>query len=87
MHSKTHVSAGSSAVESRTRNQESPGSTFLCYCFEIWAFSFSPRCLSPLSCINEYVAIVSGGNMSNLVFVRNCSMARMLPREVEFVSE
>ena len=35
----------------------------LCYHFEVWAFWFSPRCLSPLSCINEYLAIDSGGNV------------------------
>ena len=40
-----------------------------------------------LSCINEYLAIDSGGNMSDLVFARNCCMARMLPGEAELVSE
>ena len=38
-------------------------------------------------CINEYLAIDSGGNVSDLVVARNCCMARMLPREVELVSE
>ena len=47
----TYVERGSSAVECRTRNQESLG----------------------------------GGNAS--VYVHNCSVARMLPREVELVSE
>ena len=36
----------------------------LCYLFEVWAFSFSPRCPSSLSCINAYLAIDSGGNVS-----------------------
>ena len=36
-----------------------------------------------LSCINEYLAIDSGGNVSDLVVVRNCCMARMLPGEAE----
>ena len=37
-----------------------------------------------LSCINEYLAIDSGGNVSNLlVFARNCCLARMLPGEAE----
>ena len=58
----------------------------LCYRFEDWAFSFSP--LTPqLTCLNEYLAIDSGGNVSGLVFPRNCCMARMLPGETEFVSE
>ena len=40
-----------------------------------------------LSCINEYLAIDSGGNVSDLVFAGNCCMARMLPGEAELVSE
>ena len=35
------------------------------------------------SAVNEYLSIDSGGNMSDLVFARNCSVARMLPREAE----
>ena len=58
----------------------------LWYSFSVWAFSFSPRRLSPFSCINEYLAIDSGGNVSDLVLARNCCVARMLPREVELVS-
>ena len=38
-------------------------------------------------CINEYLAIDSGGNVSGIVFALNCCMARMLLREVELVSE
>ena len=34
-----------------------------CYRFKIWAFSFSPRGISSLSCINEYLAIDSSGNV------------------------
>ena len=30
--------------------------------------------------INEYLAIDGGGNVSDLVFARNCCMARILPR-------
>ena len=55
---------GSSVVECRTRNRESPGSNPLCYGFEVWAFLFSSRRLSRLSSINEYLAIDSGGNVS-----------------------
>ena len=40
-----------------------------------------------LSCINEYVAIDSGGHVSELVLARNCCLARMLPGEAELVSE
>ena len=39
-----------------------------------------------LSCINEHLAIDSGGNVIEVV-ARNCCMARMLPREVEMVLE
>ena len=42
---------------------------------------------SSLSGINEYLAIDSGGNMSDLVFARDCCMVRMLPGEAELVSE
>ena len=40
-----------------------------------------------LSCINEYLVIDSGGNVSDLAVARNCCMARMLPGEAELVSE
>ena len=33
--------------------------------------------------MNEYLAIDSGGNVSDLVLARNCCMARMLPEEAE----
>ena len=39
------------------------------------------------SAVNEYLAIDSGENVSDLVVARNCCMARMLPREAELVSE
>ena len=58
------VERGSSAVECRTGNRESPGSNPLCYSFEIFAFSFSPRRSSWLGCMNEYLAIDGGGNVS-----------------------
>ena len=41
-----------------------PVSNPRCYRFEVWAFSFTSRRLSRLSCINEYLAIDSGGNVS-----------------------
>ena len=76
----TLLERSSSVVECRTRNRESPGSNPLCYRFEVWAFSFTSR---RLSCINVYLAIDSGGNVSDLVLARNCCLARMLPGEAE----
>ena len=40
-----------------------------------------------LSCINEYLAIDSGGNVSDFVLARNCCLAIMLLIEAELVSE
>ena len=57
-------SAVAQLVECRTRNRDSPGSNPRCYRFEVWAFSFTSRRLSRLSCINEYLATDSGGNVS-----------------------
>ena len=57
-------SAVAQLVECRTRNRESPGSNPRCYCFEVWALSFTSRRLSRLSCKNEYLAIDSGGKVS-----------------------
>ena len=36
-----------------------------------------------LSCLNEYLAIDSGGNVNDLFFAGNCSIARMLPGGAE----
>ena len=46
-------------------------------------FSFTSQTPCSLSCINEYLAIDSGGNVSDLVLTRNCCLARMLPGEAE----
>ena len=78
---------GSSAVECRTHNRESVVRIPFFYRFEVWAFSFSPRHPSSLSCINEYLAIGSGGNVSDLSSSNNCCGARMLPREAKLVPE
>ena len=81
-------SAVSSVVECRTRNQVSPGSNPPLLPFRrlgIFVLSIDAPC--SLSCINEYLAIDSGGNVSDLVIARNCCMARMLPGEAELVSE
>ena len=37
--------------------------------------------------LRSILAIDSGGHASDLVFARNCSIARMLPGEAELVSE
>ena len=74
---------GSSVVECRTRNQVSPGSNPSLLPFRRVGI-FVP---CSLSCINEYLAIDSGGNVSDLVLARNCCLARMLPGEAEVVSE
>ena len=76
------------AVEFRTRNQVRPGSNppllpfrrFGNFCFLHW-------CPCWLSCIDEYLAVESGGNVIDLVVARNCCLARMLPGEDELVSE
>ena len=72
---------GSSVVECRTRNQVSPGSNPSLLPFRrLGIFVLS-------SCINEYLAIDSSGNVSDLALARNCCLARMLPGEAELVSE
>ena len=58
------LECGSSAVERRTRNREKPGSNPICYRFEVWAFSFSPRRPSSLSCISECLVLDSDGNVN-----------------------
>ena len=63
-HQVAYVERGSSVVEHRTRNRDSPGSNPLCYRFAVLAFSYSPQCPSSLSCIIEYLAIDGGGNVS-----------------------
>ena len=71
----TFVERGSSVVECRTRNQVSLGSNPPLLPFG--------RLSCRLNCINEYLAIDSGGHASDLVVARNCCMARMLPGEAE----
>ena len=79
---------GSSVVECRTRNQVSPGSNrSLSTVSKIGHFRSRHWRPCSLSCINEYLAIDSGGNVSDLVVAHNCCLARMLPGEAELVSE
>ena len=51
-------SCGPQWLERETRQLRFESS---CCCVKTWAISFSPRCLSSLNCINEYLAIDSGG--------------------------
>ena len=55
---------GSSVGRMPDSQSREPGFEPRCYRFEVWAFSFTSRRLSRLSCINEYLAIDSGGNVS-----------------------
>ena len=55
------MECGSSAVECRTRNRESPCSNPLCYRFEAWAFDI----LSTVPQFNYlYLATDNGGDVS-----------------------
>ena len=47
---------------------------FSCCRFKVLAILFTPRCLSSLSCINECLAIDSGGYMNESSH-SNCNMA------------
>ena len=49
----------------------------------VWKIGHFPSLQCRLSGINEYLAIDSGGNVSDLVLARNCCLARMLPGEAE----
>ena len=75
-------------VECRTSNQVSPGSNPSLLPFRtlgIFVLSIGRPC--SLGCINEYLAIDSGGNVGDLALASNCCLARMLPGEAELVSE
>ena len=75
-------------VECQTCNQVSPGSNRPLTPFRsLGIFGLSIDAPVHSSCLNEYLAIDSGGNVSDLVIARNCCMARMLPGEAELVSE
>ena len=79
---------GSSVVECPTRNQVSPGSNpSIATVSKIRHFRSLHWRPCSLSCINEYLAIDSGGNVSDLALAGNCCLARMLPGEAELVSE
>ena len=80
----SNVERSSSVVECRTRNRESPGSNPPLLPFRrLGIFRSLHRRPCSLSCINEYLTIDSGGNVSDFVLARNCCLARMLPGEAE----
>ena len=72
------------ASDSRLRE---PGFEPCAAALKPWASVFTLHCYSLLSCINEYLAIDSGG----YVYSRLCELivayGWMLPREAEMVSE
>ena len=60
--SKT-VGRSSVVVKMSDSNLRALGLESSCCHFETWAISFTPRCFCSFSCINEYLAIDSGGYM------------------------
>ena len=77
-------------VECRTRNQVSQGSNPPLLPFRrlgILVLSIGPQLTQLYKLVPRYLAIDSGGIVSDLVLVLNCCMARMLPGEAELVSE
>ena len=79
---------GSNTVELSERMPDSQSrehgfESSLCYRFDVCAFSFSPRRISQLSCVDEYLAIDSGENVSeySIVFARNCCVAKCFPEK------
>ena len=74
-------------VECRSRNRVSPGSNPPLVLFRrLGIFVLSIE--APVdSAVYEYLAIDSGGNVSDLVLARNWCLARMLPEEAELVSD
>ena len=84
------VKRGSLAVECRTRNQVSPGSNPPLLPFGrlvIFVLCTDTPVYCAIKMSRAYLAIDSGGNVSDLVLARNCCMTRMLPGEGELVSE
>ena len=54
---------GSVVVRTSVSRLREPGLESSCCCFEAWAISFTPHCLSSLSCRSKYLAIDSGEYM------------------------
>ena len=70
----------------RASDSQLRGSGFESYAAVLkpWASCFALHCSSSLSCINEYLAIDSGGYMYKLCALI-AAYGWMLPREVEMV--
>ena len=67
-----------SAVEGRTRNREGPVSNPICFA------TISKLAIFDLSTTPQFIQLYK---CEWLAFARNCSMARLLPREVELAPE
>ena len=63
-HTGIHLERPSSVGRMPDSQSREPGFESPLLPFRSWAFSFTSRRLSRLSCINEYLAIDSGGNVS-----------------------
>ena len=80
------VECGSSVVECRTRNRESPDSNPSLLVSKFGYFRSLHE--TPVhSAVEMSTWLDIGGNANDLVIARNCCMARMLPGEAELVSE
>ena len=87
-HYITCVERSSSVVECRTRNRESPGSNPPLLPFRRFdIFRSLHRRPCSLSCINEYLDIDSGGNVSDLVLARIAAWLECFPAKPRTVSE
>ena len=76
---QTCVERGNSAVERRTRSRGNSGLNRFCCHFKTCAFSFYPRRPSTLTCINEYLAIYSGGD--NFIWLKDANPIRFAHQE------
>ena len=59
-----NVGRGGPVVRTLDPQSREPGFESSCCHIEALAISFTPRCHSSLSCINEYLAIERGGHMN-----------------------
>ena len=69
-----YVECNGSGVELRTQLIE-PGFEFCTAVLKPWASFFSLHCSSSLSCMNEYLAVSSGGYVCEQPSCINCNMA------------
>ena len=82
------VERDGSGVELRTLDYENPGSNPVLQCKNLrWANIFTLHCSSSPSCINEYLAIASGGYVTISLRALIVAYGWMLPRKTEMLSE